>query len=140
MENDATLATSPFDQLSFGGLAIRFPGNPHWSSGLLKGVLESVKIDCLDHPKTIDLATRLGICLPQAIGHLELLWAFVAQKTPQGDIGKWSNAVISHAAQWTNDPDLFVQSMTDSGFFDEDSDHRLLIHDWAEHRPNWVQT
>lgn len=98
-----------------------------------------MKIGALDHPKTIELSAQLGVCLPQAIGHLELLWAFVAQKTPQGNIGKWSDSVIAHAAQWTCDPSLFVQSLIESGFFDEDENYRILVHDWADHCPNWVR-
>lgn len=53
-----------------------------------------MKLDGLDHPKTLDFAARLDISLPQAIGHLELLWAFVAQKTPHGNVGKWQMAPL----------------------------------------------
>ena len=98
-----------------------------------------MKIDALDHPKTIELSSQLGVCLPQAIGHLELLWAFVAQKTPRGNIGRWSDAVIAHAAQWTGDPSEFVGALIESGLLDEDEEHRILIHDWADHCPNWVR-
>ena len=99
-----------------------------------------MKIDALDHPKTIELATQLGVCIPQAIGHLELLWAFVAQKTPRGNIGRWSDAVIANSAQWTEEPKRFVKALIDSGFCDPDSEHRVLIHDWPEHCPNWVRS
>lgn len=98
-----------------------------------------MKIDALDHPKTITLSAELGISLPQTIGHLELLWAFVAQKTPQGNIGKWQNSVIAHAAQWQGDAETFVSALVKVGFFDEDQEHRLLVHDWIDHMPNWVR-
>lgn len=98
-----------------------------------------MKLDALDHPKTIDLAANLGVCIPQAIGHLELLWVFVGQKTPRGNIGRWSNAVIAHNAQWTGSPDDFVTALVAAGFLDQCEDHRLLVHDWIDHMPRWVK-
>lgn len=97
-----------------------------------------MKLDGLDHPKTLDFAARLSVSLPQAIGHLELLWAFVAQKTPQGNVGKWPDGSIARAAHWTDDPTVFVTALLESGFLDECEAHRLTVHDWAEHCPRWV--
>jgi hypothetical protein len=97
-----------------------------------------MKIDGLTHPKTKELAFTLEIPLPHAIGLLELLWAFVAQQTPQGNIGKWSNQVIAGEAGWQGDADQFVSALISVGFLDENDDHRLLVHDWSDHAPNWV--
>jgi len=98
-----------------------------------------MKIDGLRHPKTKELAHALGVDLPHAIGLLELMWAFAAQQTPQGNIGKWSNAVIADESGWTGCPDLFVNSLILVNFLDESESHRLLVHDWAEHAPNWLR-
>lgn len=98
-----------------------------------------MKLDALDHPKVIDLSCRLGISLPQTVGHLEFFWSFVAQKTPQGDIGKWSDAVISRAVHWDGDPEKFVTALEDSGFIDRCAERRYIVHDWKEHMPNWVR-
>ena len=98
-----------------------------------------MKIDGLDHPKTIDLADELGICVPQAIGHLELMWRFVGQKTPRGNIGRWSDAVIANAAQWQGKGADFVGALVKVGYLDEHPDHRLVVHDWHEHMPRWVK-
>jgi len=97
-----------------------------------------VKLDGLDHPKTLDLAARLDISLPQAIGHLELLWAFVAQKTPHGNVGKWADGAIARAAHWTGEPTVFVTAMVEAGFIDLHNKYRLVVHDWHEHAPRWV--
>jgi hypothetical protein len=97
-----------------------------------------MKIDGLTHPKTKELAYTLDIPLPHAIGLLELLWAFVAQQTPKGNVGKWSNAVIAGEAGWTDDPDIFIQALIDVRYLDAEENHRLLVHDWPEHAPNWV--
>lgn len=99
-----------------------------------------MKIEALDHPKTLDLAAQLQIELPTAIGHLELLWAFVAKKTPQGNIGKYRDGVIAGAAMWRGTPANFVQALVTAGYLDEDADHRLVVHDWPEHCPNWVRS
>lgn len=98
-----------------------------------------MKLAGLGHPKTKDLALRLDITLPHAVGLLEFLWAFVAQQTPQGNIGRWRNEVIAKESQWSGDADEFVTALIESGFLDPCPTHRLLIHDWDEHCPNWVR-
>jgi hypothetical protein len=97
-----------------------------------------MKIDGLTHPKTKELAYTLEIPLPHAIGLLELTWAFVAQHTPRGNVGRWTNPVIAGEAGWLEDPDKFINALITCGFFDRDSEHRLIVHDWADHAPNWV--
>lgn len=97
-----------------------------------------MKMDGLDHPKTLDFAARLDVILPQAIGHLELLWAFVAQKTPHGNVGKWPDGAIARASQWSGDPTAFVTALCEAGFLDEHPVHRYIVHDWQEHAPRWV--
>lgn len=98
-----------------------------------------MKLDALDHPKTLDLAARLNVELPTAIGHLELLWAFTSKKAPQGNIGKWPDGAISRACYWMGRPEVFLQALHDSGFLDADDVHRFTIHDWHEHAPRWVR-
>jgi len=97
-----------------------------------------MKLDGLDHPKTLDFAARLDISLPQAIGHLELLWAFVAQKTPHGNVGKWADGAIARASHWTGEPTAFVTALCEAGFIEEHDEFRLIVHDWHEHAPRWV--
>ncbi len=98
-----------------------------------------MKLEALDHPKTLDFAARLHVSLPTAIGHLELLWAFVAKKAPQGDVGKWADGAVARSAYWTDEPSTFIAALVDSGFLDDSKEHRLLVHDWSEHMPNWVR-
>jgi hypothetical protein len=98
-----------------------------------------MKLEGLDHPKTYDFAARLDVSRPTAIGHLELLWAFVSQKAPQGNVGKWPDGAIARACDWMGDPAKFVGALRDCGLLDADSKHRLVVHDWAEHAPRWVQ-
>ena len=97
-----------------------------------------MKLDGLDHPKTLDLCARLDKDLPSVIGHLELLWAFTAQKAHRGDIGKWPDGAIARSAHWNGNATEFVKALTDAGFLDHSDQHRLLVHDWPDHCPRWV--
>jgi hypothetical protein len=98
-----------------------------------------MKLDGLDHPKTLDFAARLSVPRPTAIGHLELLWAFTGKQAPRGNIGKWPNGAIARACDWMGDPDLFVSALVDAKLLDQDDEHRLTVHDWSVHAPGWVR-
>lgn len=98
-----------------------------------------MKLDALDHPKTFGFASILGIELPTAIGHLELLWAFTAKQSPRGDIGKWTDGAIARACFWTGSPETFLKALLKIGLIDHHGTHRLVVHDWPEHCPNWVR-
>lgn len=98
-----------------------------------------MKLDALDHPKTLDFAARLNVELPTAIGHLELLWAFTGKNAAQGNIGKWPDGAIARACYWMGRPEIFILALQESGFIDADSTHRFTIHDWTEHAPRWVR-
>jgi hypothetical protein len=98
-----------------------------------------LKLEALDHPKTLHLASLLQVEIPTAIGYLELFWAFVAKKTPQGDVGKWPDGVIAHGSLWRGPACQFVEALVTARFVDVDTEHRLIVHDWAQHCPNWVR-
>lgn len=98
-----------------------------------------MKLEGLDHPKTLDFAARLDVSLPTAIGHLELLWAFCAGKSPQGNLGKWPDGAIARACYWMSSPEVFIRALIDAGFVDADPLHRLVVHDWRDHAPGWVR-
>lgn len=98
-----------------------------------------MRLDGLDHPKTNELASRLGVTKPTAIGHLELLWAFVGKLAPQGNVGKYPDGAIARAAEWQGDPTAFVDALLLARLVDECGTHRLVVHDWAEHCPSWVR-
>ena len=98
-----------------------------------------MKRETLRHPKTMDLASRLNIPTPFAIGLLQLLWDFTADYALAGDVGKHADGAIARACQWDGEPGLFIVALIESGWVDEDESHRLVIHDWAQHCENWVR-
>lgn len=88
----------------------------------------------IGHPKTLALATALGIPKAHAVGLLEALFHATAQHKPRGDIGSWPNQAIAAACEWTGDADKFVEALIRCRWLDEREDaSRLAVHDWAEH-------
>lgn len=79
-----------------------------------------------DHPKTARLRRRLGVSLPQAIGHVVLTWTWAVRYAPNGDLSRFDADVIADAAGWEDEAGQFVRAMISAGFLDED----LAIHDW----------
>jgi hypothetical protein len=74
-----------------------------------------------------------------AIGMLERLWHATATDAFRGDIGKLANDEIAESIGWFGDADLIVSILLESGWLDEHTECRLVVHDWAEHAPRWVQ-
>ena len=97
-----------------------------------------MKRETLRHPKTIHLAALLDVDRPTALGYLTLLWDYTGEVAIQGNIGKWSNDVIAAACDWPRVADEFIDALVAARWLDTDRTHRLLIHDWADHRERWV--
>ncbi len=92
-----------------------------------------------EHPKVAKLAKALSIPSYGAVGLLELLWHFTARYAIQGDIGKWSDQEITIACQWSGEANEFIQALISCQWIDEDAEHRLLVHDWEDHRDDSVR-
>jgi hypothetical protein len=92
-----------------------------------------VKRGTPDHRKMKDLARRLKIPLPYAVGIMEMLWHQVSKYAIQGDVGKWPDEAIAEAVHWKGDTDKLVNALVDSGWLDRDPDYRLVVHDWDQH-------
>src|SRR4051812_40196140 len=98
-----------------------------------------MKREGLRHPKTLDLMARLSINRREAIGLLDLLWDWAVDYAPSGDIGKWTNGVIAGAIEWPGDADELVGHLVGIGWIDEHPTHRLVIHDWPDHAPQFLR-
>jgi len=73
------------------------------------------------------------------IGLLEGMWLEVAKNCPAGDIGRFSNEEIAILCDWDGDPDELIQALVDTRWLDTCDTHRLVVHDWEEHSPNYVK-
>lgn len=74
-----------------------------------------------------------------ATGILERLWHTTATDAFRGDIGRLSNDEIAESVGWFGDADMIVSMLIESRWIDPHDKCRLVVHDWAEHAPNWVK-
>lgn len=88
-----------------------------------------------DHPKTIRLATRLGVHRMQAVGHLHALWWWCLAYADTGDLTEFEDAEIAVGAGWDDDPGDFVAALSASGWLDGDRS----VHDWHEYAGKLVE-
>ncbi len=87
------------------------------------------------HSKIYDLARKLKIYQPLAVGLMENLWHWTADEIPDGGIGKRTDETIAASIQWPwpKRSHELIEAMVDVGFLDEMVDCRLYVHDWHEH-------
>lgn len=90
-----------------------------------------------EHPKTLMLASALGIEPYAVVGLLESLWHWTAKYGPDGVIGGYSNQIIVAGIGWRGDADMLIEQLIKHEWLDAlDDDRRLAIHDWADHIDN----
>ena len=98
-----------------------------------------MKRGTIEHPKTLALMRALNVQRWGAVGILESLWHWAAKYTPQGDIGKFSNADIASGVSWAEDSDKLIEALVSSHFLDMSGQYRLVIHDWQDHADEAVK-
>jgi hypothetical protein len=84
------------------------------------------------HPKTKRLVREAGL---EAVRSLQILWCWVAQHRPNGDISDLDSDDIEDAADWTGEQGMFYRAIEDRWLQKEDG--KIFIHDWLDHNP-WV--
>ena len=98
-----------------------------------------MKIGTTQLIKFLHLKRSLGLTHYAAVGLLESLWMFASKNSPQGDIGKHSNEDIACMIEWDGDPDELIDTFLKYQWLDAHAEHRLVIHDWSDHAPNWLK-
>lgn len=83
------------------------------------------------HPKLKLLANELEISIPQAVGHLHLLWWWAVDYAENGDITRYKE-FVPFSAQWEGEPIDFTNALIKHGWID-DIEGKLYIHDWVEY-------
>lgn len=85
------------------------------------------------------LQRRLGFSKQrEVIGLLESLWHLAQRECPRGDIGRLDDESIAIELEWDGEPEKLVDALVETGWLDRCAQHRLVIHDWAEHAPRFV--
>lgn len=98
-----------------------------------------MKSGTLDMTKFKRLRRKLNESERGAAGLLECIWQRATKDCPRGDIGRFTNEEIAIMADWQGDPETLVDALVECGWFDPNDCHRLVIHDWHDHAPNWLR-
>lgn len=92
-----------------------------------------------NHPKTKRVARLLCIPPIHVVGHLLGLWWWCQDYARDGNLSGYSAVEIADAAEWTADPDAFVEALIgagrdgEPGFLEIAADGALLVHDWVQY-------
>lgn len=97
-----------------------------------------MKREAVNHTKMRRLARELSIEIWAARGLMESIWYVCSEETPAGDIGKLSDQDLADAIGWLNDPCALVSALVRTGWLDESTQYRLLVHDWKDHCPDYI--
>lgn len=91
-----------------------------------------VKTGFLRHPKTQRLCRIIGEDAPQ---RLIQLWCFCRLNRPDGVLTYMDNISIAIAADYSGDPDQFINTLVDERWLDlHDMHGTYQVHDWEEHQ------
>ena len=91
-------------------------------------------------PKIRRLAAILEIPWPHALGLAGLLWRFAAKHAPTGEVGRHDDEEIAAFLEWPGDAVDLVAALTRCRLLDAvDGPARLLVHDWPDHAPRYVE-
>ena len=87
-----------------------------------------LSVSFFHHPKTIKLQSLLG---SEGVLSLLRLWCYAGNWKPSGDLSGMNDEEIECAALFVGSPGLFVKTMLETRFMDENR----TLHDWEEHNP-----
>lgn len=98
-----------------------------------------MKAGTTESMKFMVLKSKLRMPKYAVVGLLEGLWGLTAASAPDGAIGKFSNLEIAAWLEWEGEADELIGALIDAKFVDVSDDYRLVIHDWADHAPNFIK-
>lgn len=84
------------------------------------------------HHKILAMSSELKAPPVQVIGHMVSFWLWAVDNAPDGNLTPLMRSVLAFGAEWTGDPDEFVEAAIKVGFFDN-QDGDLRIHDWEDY-------
>ena len=91
------------------------------------------------HYKLVRLSKKLGVGIPQAAGHLAILWTWALRYCPDGDVSAFGREEVEHYALWDGKPGKFYQSMVESRLIDI-TENGAEIHDWMDYAGAYINT
>lgn len=88
----------------------------------------------LRHPKLIRLSVRLAVKKQYALWYLLSLWLWSLDYADKGDLSGFGPAEIAEAADWSGDPDKFLDALQDARWMDG-----MALHDWMDYAGRLVE-
>lgn len=74
-----------------------------------------------------------AIGVPNGVRHL------AAEAADEGNIRKFTNEEIADYIGWYSEPDELIRDLLETRWLDVSKVHRLVIHDWVEHCPQYIK-
>lgn len=100
-----------------------------------------MKQGTIQHRKFLRLKHSLGLRNWQATGLLESLWQFTALNADDGQLTpRCTPEDIARSLEWeAADFSRVIDALVDAGWIDRTPEGDLLIHDWADHMPDFLR-
>ena len=84
------------------------------------------------------LSKRLNLPLCWTVGILEGLWLFACHNARDGDLSRFSDLELAGWLEYPGTEVELIDALVETGWLDRNGDN-LHIHDWNEHKPNWLK-
>ena len=106
-----------------------------WEGGSVTAWIES-HTTLREHPKRKRLSRLLGINVRETVGLLHILWWWVLDFAPEGDLSGFSrDEDVADSIDWEGDAYQLMAALEQDGFVDRDRQ----IHDWDEFAEKWIK-
>lgn len=87
------------------------------------------------HRKLRELSRGLRLRPVYTMGHLHALWHTVLEQQEDGNLGKWSDALIADSSDYPGDAPQYVRLLQQHGWLDD-----RLIHDWLDYAGSYLMS
>jgi len=98
-----------------------------------------MKLGAIETAKFKQFKRKLKIPQYVAVGILESLWMYTVRNAPLGNIGRHSDDLILSSIEWDGDDKALMDALIECQWLDVSDEHRLVVHDWDDHMPNWLK-
>lgn len=91
------------------------------------------------HPKTLQLASRMGWDIYTTVGRLHCFWWWCLEYAPTGDLRKFSDAILAQSVGLhPSEGGVFLEAMVESEWIDRGK-NLLRVHDWVEYAGRYLR-
>lgn len=85
------------------------------------------------------LSKRLKLPRCWTVGVLESIWIFACHNARDGRLNRFTPLELAGWIEYPGDELELIEALVETKWLDRASDGSLSIHDWQQHRPNWLK-